>query len=61
MFMLSLQGPTGDGRIVIESWLLPKELYMHMRECMEGEPAATTITDEQGNLLSASYGEDVGA
>lgn len=58
MFMLSLQGPTGDGRTLIESWMLPKEMYMHMRQCMEGEPVATSVTDGRGRLLSTSYGED---
>ena len=57
MFVFTLQGPTGDGNLLMESWEIPREMYLHMRSCVEGEPVATSLMSPQGELISQRFTE----
>ena len=58
MFVLTLQGPTAEGNLLLESWRIPEEMYLHMRSCMESEPMATTLTDAEGKVISQRFAGD---
>lgn len=57
-YVLTLQGPTSDGNLLLESWEIPEEMYLHMRSCLEGDPTATTLTDPQGSVISQRFRGD---
>lgn len=57
-YMFTLHGPTADGNGLMESWEIPKEMYLHMRARMESEPMATSLTDGSGRLISTRFSED---
>lgn len=54
-YVLTLQGPTLEGNLLMESWEIPKEMYLHMRSHLEGEPTATTLTDPGGKVISQRF------
>lgn len=52
MYLLTLQGPTVGGNLLLESWEIAPELYAHLRAHIQGDPLATTLTDSQAQVIS---------
>lgn len=57
-FALTLQGPTTEGKYLMESWEISEEMYLHMRSRLETEPTVTTLTDQQSKVLSQRFAGD---
>jgi hypothetical protein len=51
--IFTLQGPEG-GQHRMESWVIPRGLYDHMRTCMERDPDLSTLhqTPAEGVIAS---------
>jgi len=58
MFILTLQGPTAEGNLLMESWEISQEMYVYMRAHMNREPMATTLTDKEAKVISQRFAGD---
>lgn len=58
MYVLTLQGPTAEGNLLLESWEIPEEVYLYMRARMGNEPTATTLTDSEAKVISQRFEGD---
>lgn len=55
-YALTLQGPSSNGKQILETWALSKDAYMYIREMfIAKEPVVTTVTDRSGSVLSQHF------
>lgn len=58
-YVLTLQGPTVEGNLLMESWEIPPELYARVRaRLVDSEPTVTTLTDADAKVISQRFAGD---
>lgn len=57
-YVLTLQGPTADGNLLMESWEIPADEYARLRATINHEPMVTTLTDADAKVLSQRFAGD---
>lgn len=58
MYILTLQGPTANGKLLLESWKISPEEYARLRGMISHVPLATTLTDADAKVVSQRFADE---
>lgn len=56
--MLTLQGPTAEGHLLLETWSISAQEFGRLRALIDQEPLATTLTDADAKVISQRFAGD---